>query len=210
MKKNVFVLFLMIIGTFLTGCASSPYQLSESFMNSNIPLSEHAVLSQSHVRIYTINGRVPPKDGLRDAKFGELYFADEFLLLPPGNHSFTVRLIIGDGNGNTFTSDKITISGKFEPGHIYRLVSLVNNCFGYWPEWGARAVTFAIVDETDPDVWSDQNRLGFRMDLMKVSVYSHYESPADQARSRTDIIKQLIKNGNEAIPFNFFTERRYN
>jgi len=190
MKKMRFI-FLVLIGTFLAGCANfSPHKFDESFMSPNISMSDHAVLRMNpSVRIWTINGRT------KSNKTNE-YFPEEFYLLPPGVYTFSVSLHLERYNSIT-TSGIITLSGSFQAGHIYTIKVLDER--RSYPFVGGGVVIrayFAIIDETDPNVWMDDNKLGFKC---YVSPYQRQEI-VEFVKTQNGIIEQLIENGNTGVP----------
>jgi len=180
-NEKIFFGFLVIVGTFLVSCTSTPHRFNESLMNSNLPMSEHAVLTSEATSISAVNGIT--------SSLGR------FNLLPPGRYTFSVYV-----NTEEYTSSKMTISGTFEAGHIYRIIPLINGYYRNWDDWPVRLVSFVIVDETDPEIWREisSGNLGF-----KLSPFSRTANMFADARRRNEIIKQLIENGNEGVPRTF-------
>jgi hypothetical protein len=141
MKKMRNLLFLMILGSLLVGCAMTP--MVNTVMNPDVPRADHAVLNvPSTVRSMTINGdRV--RAGAVGFVDGSVGRREPMIVLPPGKH--TIRAMyshyteVGDRAIVTTSDGYITVEHTFQAGKRYNFITSESN----------NRVAFRIVEETD-------------------------------------------------------------
>ena len=139
MKKMRHVLFLMILGSLLVGCAMTP--MVNTVMNPEVPVTDHAVLYiPDTIRGVTING-----DRVRSGNQGVwvgIGRTEPMIVLPPGEHTIRARYYSASQGANTTTvttGGYVTLEHDFQAGGRYYFLASTS---------GDR-VTYRIINETN-------------------------------------------------------------
>ena len=154
MKK--LCLFCLVMFVFL-GCKSTS-PLVNTFMDSDYPVMDHAVLSvHLNMKLGYIDGQFTSQsmgsEGMVTT-MGKVGTKEPAVILTPGKHKLYVAYV--DMSKSSYESgsvtyivtketstDFVTIYYDFMGGHFYRI----------YPEFAKNVVSFKIIDETDPNVW---------------------------------------------------------